>query len=269
MLGGTVGEVVESRHASFQPGDHVLAYGGWQEFSLIRGEGLAFLHPVDPALAPLSTYLGLLGMPGATAWFGLNRLIEPKAGETVVVTAASGAVGSVVGQLARLAGCRVVGVAGGPEKCAYVREELGFDVCLDHRQLRTPSEISAALRAAAPNGIDGCFENVGGPVFEGVLRQMNAFGRVAICGMIAAYNGEPVPIQDPTVILRSRLRVQGFIISEHPEDMRTAVRELAKCAAAGQIKYRESVADGIESAPEAFAGLLRGRNFGKQLVRLS
>ena len=268
MLGGTVGDVIASAHDGFAVGDTVLAFGGWQEYALISGEGLRMLHRVDPRLGPLSLYLGALGMPGMTAWYGLKRIIEPRAGETVLVSAASGAVGSVVGQLAKSMGCRVIGVAGGAEKCAYVTQELGFDACLDHKTLRDVREVESALAEVAPQGIDGCFENVGGVVFEGTLRQMNAFGRVAVCGMIAAYNGEAVPLRDPTVILRSRLKVQGFIISENPADMAEAFRELAGLYAAGHLKYRESIAVGIESAPEAFFGLLQGRNFGKQLVRI-
>jgi NADPH-dependent curcumin reductase CurA len=268
MLGGTVGEIVASGHDGFAVGDTVLAFGGWQEYSLVAGEALRMVHRVDPKLAPLQRYLGALGMPGMTAWYGLHRIIEPKAGETVVVSAASGAVGTVVGQLAKRAGCRVIGIAGGPEKCAYVTDELGFDACLDHKALRDAHDFDEALGAVAPAGVDGCFENVGGVVFEGTLRRMNAFGRVAVCGMIAAYNGEPIPLRDPTVILRSRLKVQGFIISENPADMAEAFRELAAMHIQGQLKYRESIAEGIESAPEAFFGLLQGRNFGKQLVRL-
>lgn len=268
MLGGTVGEVIASRHDGYAVGDTVLAFGGWQEYARIGGDGLRMVHRVDPTLAPASLYLGALGMPGMTAWYGLERIIEPKAGETVLVSAASGAVGSVVGQLAKAAGCRVIGVAGGPAKCAYVTDELGFDACLDHRTLGSVRDAEAALAAAAPAGIDGCFENVGGVVFEATLRQMNAFGRVAVCGMIAAYNGEAVPLRDPTVILRSRLRVQGFIISENPAEMTEAFRTLVSRYAQGNLRYRESVAVGLESAPEAFIGLLQGRNFGKQLVRL-
>ncbi len=268
MLGGTVGVVEASGHAGFAVGDTVLAFGGWQEYALVAGDALRMVHRIDPALAPMQRYLGALGMPGMTAWYGLNRIIEPKAGETVVVSAASGAVGMVVGQLAKAAGCRVVGVAGGPEKCAYVIEELGFDACLDHKALRDARDFDQALANAAPAGVDGCFENVGGLVFEGTLRRMNAFGRIAVCGMIAGYNGEPVPLKDPTVILRSRLKVQGFIISESPADMAEAFKELAPLHVQGRLRYRESIADGIASAPEAFLGLLQGRNFGKQLVRL-
>ncbi len=269
MLGGTVGVVAASGHEGFAVGDTVLAFGGWQEYALVAGEALRMVHRIDPNLAPLQRYLGALGMPGMTAWYGLNRIMEPKAGETVVVSAASGAVGSVVGQLAKAAGCRVVGIAGGPEKCAYVTDELGFDACLDHKALRDARAFDVALAAAAPNGVDGCFENVGGLVFEGTLRRMNAFGRVAVCGMIAGYNGEPVPLKDPTVILRSRLKVQGFIISENPADMLEAFKELARLHVEGRLRYRESIAEGLEAAPEAFFGLLQGRNFGKQLVRLT
>ncbi len=269
MLGGTVGVVAASANDQFAVGDTVLAFGGWQEYALIAGDGLRMVHRIDPALAPMQRYLGALGMPGMTAWFGLNRIIEPKAGETVVVSAASGAVGSVVGQLAKAAGCRVVGIAGGGDKCAYVVEELGFDACLDHKALRDTRDFDKALAAAAPQGVDGCFENVGGMVFEGTLRQMNAFGRIALCGMIAGYNGEPVPLKDPTVLLRSRLKVQGFIISEKPAEMAEAFRALAAAHVAGQLKYRESIAEGIAAAPDAFFGLLQGRNFGKQLVHLA
>jgi NADPH-dependent curcumin reductase CurA len=268
MLGGTVGEVVMSGHDGFAVGDTVLAFGGWQEYALISGDGLQMLHRVDPRLASPSLYLGALGMPGMTAWYGLNRIIAPKAGETLLVSAASGAVGSVVGQLAKAAGCRVIGVAGGAAKCAYVTDELGFDACLDHRELADVRAAEEAIAAVAPAGIDGCFENVGGAVFEATLRQMNAFGRVAVCGMIAAYNGEAVPLRDPTVILRSRLRVEGFIISENPAEMAEAFRALLTLHTSGKLRYRESVAVGLESAPEAFFGLLQGRNFGKQLVRL-
>ena len=207
-------------------------------------------------------------MPGVTAWYGLMKIIAPKAGETIVVSAASGAVGSVVGQLAKVHGCRVVGIAGGPDKCRYVTEELGFDACLDHKQLTDLRSFSSALKAAAPNGVDGCFENVGGIGLDAVMLRANAFSRVALCGLIAGYNGEPLVMQNPSLILINRMKLEGFIVSEHPEVWPEAMQELGGLVASGRMKFRESVAQGIASAPEAFLGLLKGRNFGKQLVKL-
>jgi hypothetical protein len=214
---------------------------------------------------PLSAYLGAVGMPGVTAWYGLNRIIEPKAGETVVVSAASGAVGSVVGQLARLSSCRAVGIAGGEEKCRYVVEELGFDACIDYKR----EDVGQALKAAAPDGVDGYFENVGGAIMDAVLPRMNAFGRIALCGLIAGYDGQPIPIRNPTWFLVSRLKLQGFIVSEHMQVWPQALQELGGHVATGRIRYRESIAQGLENAPGAFIGLLKGRNFGKQLVKLT
>jgi NADPH-dependent curcumin reductase CurA len=203
-------------------------------------------------------------MPGVTAWYGLNQIILPKPGDTVVVSAASGAVGSVVGQLARLNGCRAVGIAGGPEKCAYVVDELGFDACVDYKL----GKVADDLAAAAPDGIDGLFENVGGEVFDAALARMNAFGRIALCGMISGYGGKPVPISNIGSVLVNRLSMRGFIITEHMEAWPQALHELAELVTSGQLKFRETVADGLATAPEAFIGLLQGRNFGKQLVRL-
>jgi NADPH-dependent curcumin reductase CurA len=268
MQGGTAGTVVASRHPKYQEGDAVVGMGGWQLYAVHEAGKPGALRKVDVSRIPLSAYLGAVGMPGVTAWVGLVRIIEPKPGETVVVSAASGAVGSVVGQLARARGCRVVGIAGGPEKCAYVTGELGFDACLDHRALHDLPAFKAALAAAAPSGVDGCFENVGGLGLDATLACMNAFGRVAVCGMIAGYNGTPTPLAEPSLILRSRLKVQGFIVSERMEDWPPALQELGEGVAGGTIRFRESVSTGIASAPEAFIGLLRGRNFGKQLVAL-
>ncbi len=225
-------------------------------------------HKVDATRVPLSAYLGAVGMPGVTAWVGLKTIIEPKAGETVVVSAASGAVGSVVGQLAKSMGCRAVGLAGGPDKCKAVVEEFGFDVCIDYRQHPDLKSLSAALKQACPQGIDGVFENVGGMILDAVLLRANAFSRVALCGMIAGYNGEPIPLAAPQLILVNRMKVQGFIVSEHMQHWPQALKELAAGVASGKLKYRETVAQGIEAAPEAFIGLLKGRNFGKQLVKL-
>ncbi len=268
MLGGTAGEVVDSRSAHFRVGDTVVGMGGWQEYQLVdAGQGGA-LQKVDSSHIPLSAYLGAVGMPGVTAWYGLLKIIAPKAGETVVVSAASGAVGSVVGQLAKLRGCRVVGVAGGPEKCRAVVEEFGFDACIDYRQHAEVPALAAAFKGACPDGIDGYFENVGGTILDAVMLRCNAFARIAMCGMIAGYNGEAIPMSAPQLILVNRMKVEGFIVSEHMEVWPEALRELGTLVAGGKLKYRESIAQGIESAPAAFIGLLKGRNFGKQLVRL-
>ncbi|HEX5372851.1 MAG TPA: NADP-dependent oxidoreductase [Aquabacterium sp.] len=268
MIGGTVGEVMASKHPRFAVGDKVLGMGGWQEVSVMDANVRGALTKVDTTHIPLSAYLGSVGMPGVTAWYGLIKIIGPKAGETVVVSAASGAVGSVVGQLAKARGCRVVGVAGGADKCQYVVDELGFDACIDYKAHPDPKSFYAALKAATPQGIDGYFENVGGMILDAVLLRMNAFGRIAMCGMIAGYEGQPTPMQNPALILVNRLKVEGFIVSEHPEVWPEATKELGTLVATGQMKFRESIAQGLSSAPEAFMGLLKGKNFGKQLVKL-
>jgi NADPH-dependent curcumin reductase CurA len=268
MIGGTVGEVVESRHPGFAAGDQVVGMGGWQQYSVVDASQLGMLRKVDTTHIPLAAYLGAVGMPGVTAWVGLTQIIAPKEGETVVVDAASGAVGGAVGQLAKARGCRVVGLAGGADKCAYVTDELGFDACIDYRQHPDLKSMLKALKEAAPNGIDGHFENVGGLILDAVMLRMNAFGRIAFCGMIAGYNGEPIPMANPSLILVSRLKLQGFIVSEHMNLWPAALKELGTMVATGQLKYRETVADGLAAAPEAFLGLLKGRNFGKQLVKL-
>jgi NADPH-dependent curcumin reductase CurA len=268
MIGGTVGDVVESRHPGFAAGDQVVGMGGWQQYSVVDASQLGMLRKVDTTHIPLAAYLGAVGMPGVTAWVGLTQIIAPKEGETVVVDAASGAVGSAVGQLAKARGCRVVGLAGGADKCAYVTEELGFDACIDYRQHPDLKSMLRALKEAAPNGIDGHFENVGGLILDAVMLRMNAFGRIAFCGMIAGYNGEPIPMANPSLILVSRLKLQGFIVSEHMNLWPQALKELGTMVATGKLKYRETVADGLAAAPEAFLGLLKGRNFGKQLVKL-
>ncbi|CAN0621569.1 NADPH-dependent curcumin reductase [Burkholderia multivorans] len=261
MIGGTAGEVIESRHPGFAVGDTVVGRFGWQEYGTSDGHGL---QKVDVSRVPLSAWLGVTGMPGVTAWYGLNRIIVPKAGETIVVSAASGAVGSVVGQLAKRAGCRAVGIAGGPDKCRYVVETLGFDACVDYKA----GALADDLAAATPDGVDGCFENVGGAVLDTTMARMNAFGRIALCGMIAAYEGGPVPMANPALILRSRLSIRGFIVYEHPDAWPPAIAELTGLVAAKQLHYRESIAHGLERAPEALIGLLKGHNFGKQLVQL-
>jgi NADPH-dependent curcumin reductase CurA len=269
MIGGTAGEVVASRNPHFAVGDSVVGMGGWQQYAVVGAEQRGALQKVDTSRVPLSAYLGAVGMPGVTAWYGLTQIIQPEAGKTVVVSAASGAVGGAVGQLAKARGCRAVGIAGGPDKCAYVTDELGFDACVDYKALPDPKSLGAALKQACPDGVDGYFENVGGRILDAVLLRMNAFGRIALCGMISGYDGQPIPLTNPQLILVSRLLLQGFIVSEHMQLWPQALRELGGLVADGRLKYRESIADGIDAAPQAFIGLLKGRNFGKQLVRLA
>jgi hypothetical protein len=261
MIGGTVGEVVESRNPRWRPGQVVVGTGGWQEYFVSDGGGLL---AVDARSLSPSVYLGAVGMPGITAWYGLRRICQPKAGETVVVSAASGAVGSAAGQLARLAGARAVGVAGGPAKCQYAVKELGLDACVDYKA----ADFREAFKAATPQGIDAVFENVGGAVLEASLSRMNAFGRVAVCGLIAGYDGQDIAIRNARSILTNRLTVQGFIVTDHMDLWPEAMKELGALVSQGKLRYRETVAQGIESAPGAFIGLLRGENLGKQLVRM-
>ncbi|MDD2545925.1 MAG: NADP-dependent oxidoreductase [Burkholderiaceae bacterium] len=268
MIGGTVGEVAESRHPAYAVGDAVVGMGGWQEYSVVQGNTAGALRKVDTRHVPLSHYLGAVGMPGVTAWYGLVKIIAPRAGETVVVSAASGAVGSAFAALAKARGCRVVGIAGGPEKCRYAVEELGFDACLDYREHADPKALGQALKVACPAGIDGYFENVGGWIMDAVMARMNAFGRIALCGMIAGYDGKPLPMANPALILISRLKIEGFIVSEHLEVWPEALAELGRLVATGQLHPRETIAQGLAAAPEAFLGLLKGQNLGKQLVRL-
>jgi NADPH-dependent curcumin reductase CurA len=268
MGGGTVGEVVESRSPKFQPGEKVVGMGGWQQYSVVNAEQLGALRKVDTTHVPLSHYLGAVGMPGVTAWYGLVKIIEPQAGQTVTVSAATGAVGSAFAALAKARGCRVVGIAGGPEKCKYAVDDLGFDACIDYKLHQDAASLSKALKEACPQGIDGHFENVGGMVLDAVLSRMNAFGRIALCGMIAGYDGQPMPMAYPALILTNRLKFQGFIVSEHMEVWPEALKELGTLVATGKLRPRESVAQGLEAAPEAFLGLLKGKNFGKQLVKL-
>ena len=268
MIGGTVGEVVESRHPKLAVGDKVVGMGGWQEYSVVDANVLGSLRKVDTTHVPLSHYLGAVGMPGVTAWYGLVKIIAPKAGETLVVSAATGAVGSAFAALAKARGCRVVGIAGGPDKCAYAVNELGFNACVDYKEHADSISLSKALKTVCPDGIDGYFENVGGMVMDAVLLRTNAFARIAVCGMIAGYNGAPLPMTNPALILINRMKVEGFIVSEHMEVWPEALAELGNLVGTGKLRPRESVAQGIESAPEAFLGLLKGKNFGKQLVKL-
>jgi NADPH-dependent curcumin reductase len=270
MGGATVGEVVESRDANFAAGDTVRGMLGWAEYGVTTAPGLG---KVDTRHVPLSAYLGAVGMPGMTAWYGYHKILEPKAGETLVVSAAAGAVGSVVGQLARIEGVRVVGIAGGPEKCRHVTQDLGFDACVDYKTAEDAKSLARLIAAAAPKGVDAHFENVGGDVLNAVMTLLNPFARVAICGLIADYNAVPgemmkSAIMNPAMFLVARFKMQGFIISDHLDLWPQGLTDLAGQVAAGRLKYRETIADGLAQAPAAFIGMLKGRNLGKQLVRL-
>lgn len=268
MIGGTVGEVAESKHPKYAVGDKVVGMGGWQEYSVVNAEQPGALRKVDTTHVPLSHYLGAVGMPGVTAWYGLVKIIAPKAGDTVVVSAATGAVGSAFAALAKARGCRAVGIAGGADKCKYAVDELGFDACIDYKQHSDVKAMSKALKEACPNGIDGYFENVGGWIMDAVMLRMNAFSRVALCGMIAGYDGAPLPMANPALMLINRMKIEGFIVSEHMEVWPEALKELGTLVGTGKLRPRETVAHGIAAAPEAFLGLLKGKNFGKQLVKL-
>ncbi len=261
MQGGAVGVVEASNNPRFKPGDTVVGMGGWQRYFLSDGSNL---NVVDARTIPIQAYLGTVGMPGVTAWYGLNRIIAPKAGETVLVSAATGAVGSVVGQLARAAGARAVGIAGGPEKCTYAVQELGYAACVDHKS----ASFATDLKAAVPDGVDGVFENVGGEPFQQALRRLNDFARLAICGLIASYEGAPTALPDMRLFLVRRIKVEGFIVSDHLSLWPQAIAELAGHVAAGRLKWRETVRDGIENAPQALVDLLRGENFSKMLIRV-
>ena len=266
MVGGAVSEVIASRHDGFAAGDLVMGYTGWQTHALSSGKGL---RKLDRALPP-STALGVLGMPGMTAYVGLLEIARPQPGETVVVAAASGAVGSLVGQIAKIKGARAIGIVGGERKCRHVKEELGFDDCVDRRA----DDLAGQLKAACPNGIDVYFENVGGAVFEAVFPLLNAFARVPVCGMIAHYNATEAPagsIRVPSLmraILNRRLTVRGFLVSDFGARQGEFLREVSGWLKEGRVKYREDVVEGLENAPQALIGLLRGENFGKLLVRV-
>ncbi len=263
MVGQTVGEVIESRDPDFTSGDKVLTQLGWQLYGVARGTDI---KKIDAERVPASYYLGVLGMPGITAWFGLSEIGQPKPGETLVVSAASGAVGSVVGQLAKIKGCRVVGMAGGPAKCDYVVRELGFDACIDYKA----GGLLEALRAACPAGVDVYFENVGGEMLDTVLRVMNLFSRIVVCGLIAEYNAtEPYRYRNLRAVLVNRIRMQGMIVFDWKDRYGEAIKELAGYLAEGKLKYRESVIHGIDNAPKGLIALLKGENFGKQLVKLA
>jgi NADPH-dependent curcumin reductase CurA len=261
MVGIAVGEIIASRHPKFKPGDKVAGPFGWQLFAASDGAGA---RVVDPRV-PLPAYLGVLGMPGVTAHIGLLDFGEPNAGETVVVSAASGAVGGVVGQIAKIRGCRAIGIAGGPQKCRYVVEELGLDACVDYKAGRLWEDLSQAT----PKGIDVYFDNVGGEILDTVLRRLNPFARIPLCGLISQYNAtEPYGLKNVGALLVNRVKLQGFIVSDHLPRWKAALADLGQWFAEGKIKYRETVAEGLRNAPTAFIGMLEGKNFGKQLVKL-
>lgn len=264
LLGGAVAEIVESNSDRFRPGDIAMGMFGWQRYSVADAR---LLRKLDPAAAPLVAHLGVLGMPGYTAYHGMLRIGQPKEGETVFVSAATGAVGAMAGQLARLKGARVVGCAGSDEKCDYAVKELGYDACFNHSKER---DYDAVLKQLCPKGIDVDFENVGGPIFHAVFRAMNDFGRIAMCGAISEYNDttpQPGPEKMFTIIQR-RLEIKGFIISDHLQGMGEFVRDVGGWIKEGRIRYRETVVPGLEKAPEAFMGLLKGSNFGKLVVKV-
>jgi hypothetical protein len=268
MVGGTVSEVAASKHKDYKPGDVVLSYDGWQQYALSKGMGL---RKLDPKQAPVQTALGVLGMPGMTAYTGLLAIGQPKAKETVVVAAAAGPVGSVVGQIAKIKGARAVGIAGGKDKCDYIVKELGFDAAIDHRA----PDMAAKLKEACPNGIDVYFENVGGAVWDAVFSLLNDFARIPVCGIVAHYNDTTLPSgPDRTpmlmgAILRKRLTMRGFIVWDFAAQEKDFQRDVGQWLREGKIKYREDVVEGLEKAPEAFIGMLKGKNFGKLLVRVA
>ena len=266
MEAGTVNEVIASKNSGFAIGDIVLGRAGWQTHALSDGKGLV---KIDRRLAPISTAVGVLGMPGMTAYTGLLDIGQPQAGETVVVAAASGAVGSAVGQIAKIKGARAVGIAGGKDKCDFVKQELGFDECLDHRD----PDLAAKLKAACPKGIDVYFENVGGAVFEAVFPLLNNFARVPVCGLIAHYNDRQAAAPKWAgammfAVLTKRLTIRGFIVSDFAARRADFLRDMSGWVREGKVKYKEFITEGLDSAPDAFMGLLKGANFGKQLVRV-
>jgi NADPH-dependent curcumin reductase CurA len=259
----TVSQVIDSKNPAFAKGDFVTGYDGWQSYGVSSGKEL---RKLDPEAAPISTAIGVLGMPGMTAFVGLMDIGQPKAGETVVVSAASGAVGSVVGQLAKAKGCRAVGIAGSADKCKYVVDELGFDACINYKT----DDLLPALKAACPNGVDVYFENVGGKIFEAILRVLNDFARIPLCGLISEYNATantPGPNLRPLLVHRALIK--GFIVSDHNDRAPAFIQEVAPLVASGRIKFREDIVEGLDQAPEAFIGLLNGKNFGKLMVRVS
>jgi NADPH-dependent curcumin reductase CurA len=264
MVGGTVGTIVESRHPNYHPGDVVVGYWGWQEYAVAGGEGIS---PFDTSLAPMSTALGVLGMPGMTAYFGLLEIGKPKPGETVFVSGAAGAVGSLVGQIARLKGCRVVGSAGSAEKVDYLLDDLGFDAAFNYKEV---NDYAAKVQEVCPEGIDVYFDNVGGPLTDAVFTQINVGARIVICGQIDQYN-ETQPSRGPRLLwhlIVKRARAEGFLVFQFIHRFHEGQQQIGRWIKEGRIKYRESIVDGLENAPKAFIGLFRGENLGKQLVRV-
>ena len=263
MSGHTVSQVVDSRDPGFSKGDIVAGYDGWQLFAASPGKDV---RKLDPAVAPVSTAIGVLGMPGLTAFVGLLDIGQPKSGETVVVSAASGAVGSIVGQLAKTRGCRAVGVAGSRDKCRFVIEELGFDACVNYKT----DDLAPALQAACPKGIDVSFENVGGAVLAAALKNLNRGARIPLCGLISEYNTtENIGGPNLRPLLVSRATIRGFIVSDHADRFPAFLKEVTPLVREGRVKYREDIVDGLDMAPSALIGLFEGRNFGKMLVRVS
>ena len=268
ITGGTVSQVVQSNSPDFAEGDIVFGYCGWQDYAVMAPGDL---KKVDPALGPISTALGILGMPGMTAYTGLKNIGQPKEGETLVVAAASGPVGATVGQIAKVRGSRAVGVAGSADKCAFVTDELGFDACLNHKD----PDFAAQLEAACPDGVDVYWENVGGAVFEAVLPLFNFFARVPVCGLVAQYNATELPAGPNRIpllmrsVLTNRLRIQGFIVWDYNDQEAEFQQQMSAWIQDGTIKYREDIVDGLETAPGAFQGLLQGKNFGKLVVAVS
>ncbi len=268
MVGATVAEVVESKHPKFSGGDIVLGRNGWQDYAVSDGGDL---RKLDPAIAPVSTALGVLGSPGLTAYTGLLNIGKPKAGETVVVAAATGPVGSLVGQIAKIKGCRVIGIAGGADKCRYASETLGFDTALDHYE----GDLAGRLWQACPKGIDVYFENVGGRVWDAVFPLLNDFARIPVCGLISQYNigtgqpGQPGMDEFMRAMLVRRLTMRGFIVTDFIAQYDDFLRDVGGWLKAGRIAHREQIVEGLEAAPEAFIGMLKGRNFGKLIVRVS
>ena len=262
MVGGTVGEVLASRSARLAPGDVVVGSLGWQRYGVAPAKSL--MKVPDPRL-PETAWLGAAGMPGVTAWMGFREIGGLSQGQTVVVSSASGAVGSVAGQLAKIAGCRAVGIAGGPAKCDYVMKELGFDACVDYKAGRLHED----LKAACPDGVDVFFDNVAGEILDAVLRRVNVKARVALCGLVSGYNGQDIPLRNVFSLLVNRVRLQGFIVTDRMDLWPEAIGELAAHVGAGRIRYRETVTDGLESAPASLIALLKGDNLGKRLVRVA
>jgi NADPH-dependent curcumin reductase len=263
MVGSTISEVIESKNPRYRAGDYVLGFDGWQAYAVSDGKGL---RKLDPAQAPITTAVGVLGMPGLTAYVGLLDIGRPKEGETVVVSAAAGAVGSIAGQIAKIKGCRVVGTAGSDEKCAYVVNELGFDACINYKT----ADLKEALKAACPNGIDIYFDNVGGAVLEAVLKRINVHARIPLIGLISQYcDAKPRPGPNLGSVLANRALIQGMIIFDHTDRMPDFLRDISQWLREGRVRYREDIVQRLENAPRAFIGLLRGENIGKRIVQIA